>query len=121
MTRARRLCLLSAAFSLVVWCGCAPKFTRERFELIQVGVDDREDVRQMIGKPTADLTDQWFYDDLDRHYSAVIYFDDAGRVRGKEWMDAATGEWRGRHPDTNEPPRGEVRERRKKTRRIDND
>jgi len=117
----RRLCPPVATFSLILLAGCASKFTRERFEMIQVGVDDREDVRQIIGKPTADLTDQWFYDDLDQHYSAVIYFDESGRVRGKEWMDAATGEWQGRHPDTNEPPRGEVRERHKKTRRIDDD
>ncbi len=106
---------------LVSLAGCARSFTREHFEMVQVGADDREDVRQILGRPTADLQDQWLYDDLKRHYTAVVYFDADGRVEAKEWMDAKTGQWEGRHPNTDEPPTGEVRERHRSTTRIDED
>jgi outer membrane protein assembly factor BamE (lipoprotein component of BamABCDE complex) len=101
--------------------GCQRQFTRDRFDMIKVGVDNREDVRYILGKPTSDLEDQWFYDDLDRHYSAVIFFDGTGNVTGKEWMDARTGEWSGRNPHANPPPEGEQREKRTKTTIIDED
>ncbi len=112
---------LPLAGALVLLAGCARPFTREHFEMLQVGVDDREDVRYVLGKPTADLQDQWFYDDLKRHYSAVVFFDPDGRVQAKEWMNAKTGEWEGRNPNADEPPPGEVRERHKTTTRIDED
>jgi len=101
--------------------GCAQKFTRERFDMIQAGVDDQEDVREILGKPSKTMTDLWYYEDLDRHLHAQIFFADDGRVLSKEWMDAHTGEWEGKHPQADEPPKGEVRERRTKTRRIDDD
>ena len=113
--------LLVGLATLTLFTGCHKHFTRDRFDMIQVGVDDREDVRQMLGKPTSDLNDQWLYDNLKRHYSAVIYFDADGRVRSKEWMNAKTGEWEGRNPNANEPPPGEVRETHKTTTRIDED
>jgi len=108
-----------ALTALALLAGCERKFTHDRFNMIQAGVDDQEDVRHILGKPASELSDQWFYDDLDDHYSAVIYFDDSGRVQNKEWMDSVTGEWEGRSPNTNPPPKGEVRERHTKTRRID--
>ena len=119
-----RLCalgLLAAGSVLVILTGCQRPFTKDRFDLITVGVDDRTDVRQMVGEPTADLSDQWFYDDLKRHYSAVIFFDEDGKVIGKRWCDAVTGQIEGRNPHANEPPSGEVREQHKKTTRIDED
>jgi hypothetical protein len=120
MTLRNRM-LLGASGLLVLLAGCGRHFTRERFEMIQQGVDDREDVRNTLGKPTADLQDQWMYDDLKRHYSAIIFFDEHGRVLGKTWMDARTGEWEGQNPHADAPPQGEVRERRTKTTRIDED
>lgn len=113
--------LTIGVLGLVLLTGCARRFTRERFDMIQVGVDDREDVSQILGKPKSDLNDQWLYDDLKRHYSAVIHFNAEGRVAGKEWLDAKKGTWEGRNPNADEPPQGEVRERSTKTRRIDED
>jgi hypothetical protein len=115
----RALSILVGLSALVLLTGCERKFTKDRFEMIQIGTDDREDVRLVLGKPTSDLSDQWFYDDLKRHYSAVIFFDETGRVQGKEWMNAKTGEWEGRNPNANEPPQGDVPEKTKKTTRID--
>ena len=120
MTRPALLLLVGGGL-LAVLAGCHHHFTHGDFELVQVGVNDRADVRAMLGKPTSDLSDQWFYDDLKRHRTAVIFFDDEGRVSGKEWMDARSGNWEGRNPNVNPPPEGEVRERHKTTTRIDED
>jgi outer membrane protein assembly factor BamE (lipoprotein component of BamABCDE complex) len=119
--RKQALAIIVGAAAIALLTGCQSKFTKQRFEMIAVGTDEREDVRNILGAPTSDLDEQWFYDDLDRHYSALIHFDQDGKVAGKEWMDASTGAWEGRNPNANEPPQGEVRERRKTTRRIDKD
>jgi hypothetical protein len=111
--------LLLGCGMLLVLAGCAQKFTRERFDMIQPGVDEREDVTQILGKPEAVLADIWYYGDLNRHTAAQIFFADDGRVLGKEWMDADTGEWDGNNPHADAPPQGEVRERRTRTRKID--
>lgn len=111
--------VLAAAVLLIA--GCESKFNRQNFEMIQIGMDDREDVRELLGKPNADMDDIWMYDDLDHHVSAQIFFAEDGRVLNKEWMDAETGEWSGENPWVDEPPEGEVRERRTETRRIEDD
>jgi len=107
--------------SLLAAAGCERKFTRARFDTIQPGVSDRFDVEQTLGKPKAKLADVWYYEDLDRHLHAQVFFDNDGRVLGKEWMDARSGEWEGRSPHADEPPAGEVREQHIRTRRIDDD
>jgi hypothetical protein len=117
-----RLCTILPLILFVTFVGgCARQFTRERFELIQPGVDDREDVEALLGKPEFRAEDLWYYEDPDRHYAAQIIFDEQGKVASKEWIDARSGEWEGRSHYADEPPRGEVRERRTKVRRIDED
>ncbi len=111
-------CGLLVGLALSALSGCTRHFTRERFDTIQPG-DDQEDVRQVLGKPKAVAPDVWYYEDLHRHVHAQIFFDDAGRVRNKEWMDARTGEWEGKSPEADEPPPGEARERHTRTRRMD--
>lgn len=102
--------------------GCAPQpFTRDRFEMVRDDVDTRDDVLQLLGKPRKDLGDQWVYDDLKRHRTAIIYFSADGHVVRKEWMNAKTGEWEGASPHTDPPPAGEVRERTKTNVVIDDD
>jgi outer membrane protein assembly factor BamE (lipoprotein component of BamABCDE complex) len=115
------LSILVGLGALTLLAGCHRQFTHDRFDMIQIGADDREDVRNILGKPTSDLNDQWLYDDLKHHYSAVVYFDADGRVTGREWMNAKTGEWEGRNPNADEPPQGEVHEQHKNTTRIDKD
>ena len=109
---------LILGLALLALSGCR-KFTRERFEIIQQGVDDRDDVRHVLGKPQFKAGDVWHYEDIDRHVNAQIWFGDDGRVNSKQWMDARTGAWEGRSPGAPEPPPGEVREQRLRTRRID--
>ena len=117
----RRVTLLAGLAALTLLTGCARQFTREHFDLIRENVDDREDVQHMLGQPTADLGDLWFYDDVHRHYSARIHFGENDCVSGKEWMDEKAGTREGRDPNADEPPQGEVRERTKKTTRVDAD
>ncbi len=115
----RLLPLLVGLAGLATLGGCQRQFTRERFDMIKAGVDDRTDVEHILGKPEFRAQDVWYYEDQDRHIHAQIFFDETGRVLTKEWMDARTGEWEGRSPFTDPPPAGEARERRTKTRRID--
>ena len=111
-----------AGCMLAVLAGCAQnKFTPERWEMVKEIVDTKEDVEQILGKPETRMDDMWYYQDLDKHYTAQIHFDGEGRVISKEWQDANTGEWKGRNPNADPPPGGEERERRTGTRRIDKD
>ncbi|MEW6250551.1 MAG: hypothetical protein AB1716_07875 [Planctomycetota bacterium] len=116
-----RASLFTVCAGVVLLAGCHRHFTRERFELIRENVDTREDVREMLGKPTAQLGEQWIYDDVKRNQTARIHFDEQGRVTAKEWIDARAGTWEGRDPNAPAPPPGEVRERSTRTRRIDID
>ncbi len=104
---------------VIMLSGCAKQFTRQRFDMIQAGVDMRSDVKQILGEPRANLEDQWYYEDPDEYHSAVIYFDEQGRVVGKEWIDAVTGEWMGVNPGADDAPEGGIRERHIKTRTYD--
>lgn len=106
--------------ALAALTGCESKFTHQRFEMIQVGVDEHEDVRYILGDPAVDIGDQWVYD-VPGERSAIIYFDDEGHVAGKEWGDPRTGQFDGVNPNADRPPRGEVRERHKRVRTIDDD
>jgi len=118
---AQRIHLLSLTLIVALLAGCESKFNRRNFDMIQIGVDDRDAVRQILGKPSADMGDVWLYDDLDHHKSAQIFFADDGRVLNKEWMGATTGRWEGTNPWADQPPQGEVRERSTRTQRIDDD
>lgn len=110
--------IVLAAAVVALLAGCARQFTRENFEVITVGVDDRADVREILGKPSSELGREWLYDDPKRHYSARIFFDTEGTVAGKQWIDARTGEWSGDNPDAGPAPEGEVREEQTRTRRM---
>lgn len=119
ITLCRLVGCVAAFMLLLAPAGCAKQFTRERFDLIKPGVDTKLDVERMIGRPEFDVEDQWYYEDRDDHYAALIFFDEQGNVTGKQWMDAGTGEWSGENPQANRPPKGEPRERHRKTTIID--
>lgn len=116
----RRLELFALA-SVVLLTGCARKFTSERFEMIRAGADMREDVRELLGDPRFDAGDQWYYEDLDRHCSALIYFGDDGRVNGKEWLDGATGRWEGHNPNAKSGTASDARYRGTRTTTVGGD
>ncbi|MBN2448025.1 MAG: hypothetical protein JXO22_14945 [Phycisphaerae bacterium] len=113
--------VLALVVMVGVLAGCERKFTRERFDMITPGVDQKYDVRMMIGVPNRDMGSQWYYEDLDHYYAARVFFNADDVVRAKEWMDARAGTWEGRDPDTTPPVEGEVREEHTRTRMIDDD
>lgn len=117
----KRLTLITLALVACAGTGCASKFNRENFNMIRVGMDAREDVREILGEPRREMGDVWLYDDTDKHLNAQIFFDDSGRVVSKEWMNAETAEWDGRSPYTDPPAEGEVREESTTTERWDVD
>lgn len=98
--------------------GCASKLTYDRFQMIEIRMDSQPEVREILGSPDAEFETEWMYDDLDRHVSAVIYFDDTGLVIGKEWMDATRGTFEG-DESADQPPLGEMREERRRSRTLD--
>ncbi len=94
--------------------GCARQFTREHFDQIKPGVDERRDVREILGKPKTAMDDVWYYEDFGHKQHAQVFFDEDGRVISKEWMDAKTGEWEGENPDFDQPQKPEPRQRKAK-------
>ncbi len=115
----RRSVALLAPLVLALLVGCQSKITRGNFEVIQIDVDTRADVRTILGEPTGNFGDEWMYDDLDRHVSAIIYFHADGRVAGKEWMDAMSNTFEGENPGTADTPPGEIRRHRGVSRTYD--
>lgn len=115
-----RLMTLAAAVALLtVAVGCERKFTRQNFDMISVGNDEKFDVEKLIGPPrTIAGDDMWYYEDEDNHYNAIIHFE-GETVSGKQWLDGGSGEWSGNNPHANPPPKGETRESRTRTRTID--
>ena len=120
MSRALLLSLLTVTV-LALTTGCEQKFTRQRYDMIQVGVDRMDDVRQMIGEPEFAAGDVWYYEDHEGRYAARVFFDRQDVVRAKNWMDLLKGTWEGQNPDADPPPAGEVRERELRLRQIDKD
>jgi len=77
-------CLVAVLAAMFVG-GCA-KFTRQNYEMIQIG-DDRARVEDVLGKPSQRGNDLWFYRNDKPYYNAKIHFEDH-QVSRKEWFDA---------------------------------
>ncbi|TWT45796.1 hypothetical protein RAS1_22290 [Phycisphaerae bacterium RAS1] len=116
-----RTALPAAVLVLALNAGCQRQFTYDNYARIEPHTDSMDDVLHFIGKPQADLGDQWYYEDEEDHYQARIFFDEEGRVIGKEFMDGKSGRWEGHDPRGDEKPAGEDREKSTRTRRIDDD
>jgi hypothetical protein len=72
---------------LVGLSGCASKFNRTNFDSIHAGVDTRDDVRKILGRPTTSFSDYWTYEGFISTTIARIYFDDDGTVLHTEWIE----------------------------------
>lgn len=116
--RVRHASLLVLLLPLFL-AGCAEKFTRQNFDLLQVGIDERYDVDQLLGHPTNDLHDEWYYEHQDKHYSALIHFDPDGKLSGLQWFDSPTAAISGDNPHGSKPPKGAARDEKKKSRIIE--
>lgn len=107
MTKRRVLKALGLGLVCMI-VGCAEnKLTRHNYEMIREGASTREEVKLTLGDNyTATASNRWEYEDEDNHRSIVIRFDESGKVNGKEWRDAATGEWEGQAPGIDPNPEG---------------
>ena len=82
---------LSLSLIVSVLIGCQNKFTYQRFEMVQVGCADKEEVKMSLGNPSEKpFKDLWWYYDNDA--TAKIYFDEKDTVKAKKWIDEKTGE-----------------------------
>jgi len=69
--------------------GCGGKFTRVRYELVQIGMD-RQEVRNILGAPAETTVESWTYARSMPYSRAVITFTD-GRVSDRSWSDERPG------------------------------
>lgn len=104
---------LTTILALVALTGC-DKLTRNHFELIQQGVDDKEDVERTLGRPDHVMGQAWHYERVDQHLNVQIDFDEQGVVSRKQWIDANTGDW----IDTAPPPADQSTSESTRIRRI---
>ena len=83
--------LLVAIAGMSLCVGCENKLTRDRWEMIKVGVDDKETVEATIGKPQEKPFGHtwWYYKD---NLTVKVYFDKNGKVRAKKWIDEEKGQ-----------------------------
>lgn len=104
MTRRISWTLLATAVVIGVG-GCAEnKLTRHNFALIHEGKSTKLEVEKTLGEEhLIRRGSQWEYDDMDRHLTVYVDFNDRGVVTRKQWVDARTGEW----DDTKPEPEGE--------------
>ena len=77
---------LTPIFLLFLCSGCESKFTRDRWETIQVGSADQSEVEMILGKPDEKpMKDLWMY--YKGNKTAKIYFDEKDIVKAKKWID----------------------------------
>lgn len=107
MSKRRTLRALGLGLVCMI-AGCAEnKLTRQNYEMIVEGASTKEEVRRTLGDDYMAMSaDRWEYEDKENSRSIVIRFDDSGKVNGKEWRDAQTGEWEGQAPGIDPNPEG---------------
>jgi outer membrane protein assembly factor BamE (lipoprotein component of BamABCDE complex) len=75
--------LLSTLSLFMVGCN---QLTRDRWDTIQVGSADRQEVETVLGQPTEKpMKDLWIYEK--NEITAKFYFDDKDIVKAKKWIN----------------------------------
>lgn len=97
----RRICAAVMVPALVIFlAGCETKLTRQNYNMIMVGKSTRLEVENTLGdKHRIDRGARLEYEDMDRHLTVYVDFDEQSIVRRKQWVDAASGEWHDTKPD----------------------
>lgn len=83
--------LMVAGLALVFLCaGCEDKFSRQRYEMVCVGLS-ADEVARTLGLPDAKYSNgtEWLYVRQEPYQRAKIFFGD-GKVCAKEWSDEKT-------------------------------
>lgn len=88
--RALRPCVAVLLLVLFLAPGCAQKFTRENWEMIEVGASTKDEVKFVLGSPMDRGKEVWWYN---RGWNdAFIYFNEKDVVKAKKWYNGKTNE-----------------------------
>ena len=98
MAKRQAAVVLAGMFVLAFYAGCSePKLTFQRWETVHEGQTPVA-VEQCLGAPGQKMSDQWVYQDHDRHITAHVYWNEDGtKVICKQWYDPEAG-WHGKNP-----------------------
>ncbi len=84
MSKLTVIVLTSAVLLGCVCAGCN-KFTRVRYETVNIGTP-QDEVKMILGRPLVEFSDSWTYVNENPYYKAKIQFK-GGRVSDKAWYD----------------------------------
>ncbi len=119
MSRRSVLGVGCVAAVLLVNAGCKEKLTRQRYDILQVGVDTKLNTEATLGEPDKIMGDTWRYDKHDRYLFVRIDFNDSGKIAGKSWADGKAKIWDGEGTLKDEKPEGMVVHEKKSTTTVD--
>ncbi len=108
MSKSIVIVLTSVVLLGCVCAGCK-KFTRIRYETVNIGTP-QDEVELILGRPRAKFSDSWTYVNEKPYYKAVIQFK-AARVSDKAWYDEKGMD---DHPDSKSHRKGGTKETLKK-------
>lgn len=108
MSKSIMIVLTSAALLGCMCAGCN-KFTRVRYETVNIGTP-QDEVEVILGRPKVKFSDSWTYVHEEPYYKAVIQFKE-GRVSDKAWYDEKGMD---DHPDSKFHRKGGTKETLKK-------
>ena len=78
--------------------GCQDRLVYQNFSQIHENASTQAEVARVIGEPSQKLENQWLYERPDKHLTALVDFDETGRVTRKQWIDAMSGVWEDSEP-----------------------
>ena len=85
------LCAQTVLFS--AGCATQDKLTEGNFKQIRVQSATESDVQKLIGEPSNRLPGLWTFERPDKHLTAMVDFDETGRVTRVQWIDALGERW----------------------------
>lgn len=93
MRRITGLMLACASLLAASACASRDKLTEQNFRQIRLSASTEDDVKNLIGEPTSKLPGLWMYQRPDKHLTAMVDFDDQGKVTRVQWIDALGEKW----------------------------
>jgi len=83
MLRTRAVIFITGMLLAYLCAGCGGKFTRQRYETIYLSMPNWK-VREVLGDPNYESSEEWSYVRHAPYYRATIEFDN-GKVIDKSW------------------------------------
>ena len=96
--RLRWFPVVTAVGLAAMLAGCQDLLVYQNFSQIHENASTQAEVARIIGEPDQKLGNQWLYERPDKHLTALVDFDESGRVTRKQWIDAMSGVWEDSEP-----------------------